>query len=235
VKASWHELSYVIHVRESVPQTRSTVVAVLMGIGNIFLCAFFERYVVGPGWRDALVTLLALECGLLMIVAMGIHLQTIDPVLKRTRIHPLRPSARFAFIVQALLRHRYVVVLWGSAVFSMTLMVHPTPGTLPFVVLAFLVPGIALVIISASLFVLFKRWNASGAVALAALGIVACLTSTATIMFPGSHLLELLMPLRWCSSSCSAALSGDLLLSTAQLLPFAALAALAWAGGAHYA
>ncbi len=235
MKPSWRELSYVVRVREAVPQTRSTVIAAAMGIANIFLCAFFERYVAGPGWREALVTLLALESGLLMIVAMGIHLQTIDPVLKRTRVHPVHPGARFAFVVLTLLRHRYVLVLWGSALFSLTLMVHPTPGSLPFVVLAFLVPGIALVIISATLFVLFERWTASGAVALAALGVVACVTSMVTIMFPGSHLLELLMPLRWCSLSCSAALSGDFFLSAAQLLPFAALAAIAWVGGAHYA
>ncbi len=229
------ELSYIVRLRESSTHTRRSIVAVAITLANIFLCAFFERYVVGPGWREALVTLLAIETGLLITVAMAIHLQMIDPILKRTEIHPLDHANRFAFVTLTLLRHRFVVLFWASAVFSMTMMVHPTAGSMPFVAFSFLLPGIAMVIISAALLVLFARWTSSGAVALAALGIIACVTSAATIMFPESHALELLMPLRWCMLSCTRALAGNYGGSVLILSPFVLLAWLGWVGGSRYA
>jgi len=235
VKSAWKELAYVVRLSESSTQTRTSIVAVAIALANIFLCAFYERYVVGPGWREALVTLLAIETGLLITVAMAIHLQIVDPILKRTEIHPLDHGYRFAFVAVTLLRHRYVVLFWASAVFSMTMIVHPAMASVPFVAFSFLMPGVALVIISATLLVLFARWTSSGAVALAGLGIIACVTSAATIVFPESHALELLMPFRWCMLSCTAALAGNYGISFLVLSPFVLLAGLAWIGGSRYA
>lgn len=235
MNGAWRELSYIARLRESTTQTRKSIVAAAIALANIFLCAYFERYVVGPGWREALVTLLAIETGLLVTIAMAIHLQLIDPILKRTEIHPLNHSSRFAFVAITLLRHRYVMFFWASAVFSMTMMVHPAPVSMPSVVFSFLLPGIALVIISAALLVLFARWTSSGAVALAVLGLIASVTSAATIVFPESHALELLMPLRWCALSSAAALAGSYGASVLLLSPFVLLGGIAWIGGARYA
>jgi len=235
VKGAWRELSYIVRHRESSGQTRKSIVAAAIALANIFLCAFFERYVAGPGWREALVTLLAIETGILVTLAMGIHLQSIDPILKRTEILPLDHANRFAFVTLTLLRHRYVMLFWMSAVFSMTTMVHPRAASVPFVAFSFLLPGVAFIIISATLLVMFARWTSSGAVALAVLGIVACMTSAATIVFPESRAFELLMPLRWCVLSCTAALAGNYGAGVLALSPFVLLAGLAWVGGSQYA
>ncbi len=106
---------------------------------------------------------------------------------------------------------------------------------MPFVAFAFLLPGVALVVVSAALLVLFARWTSSGAVALAALGIIACVTSAATIVSPESHALTLLMPLRWCMLSCTNALAGNYGAGILALSPFALLAGLGWLGGSRYA
>jgi hypothetical protein len=206
-----------------------------MAIANLFFCAFYERYLVGPGWSEALVTLLAIETGLLITLAMAIQLQLIEPILEQTRIHPVTSRSRFAFVILTLLRHRYIILLWGSAVLSMTLMVHPAPGAIAFVILAYLLPGIAFVIISAALLILLKRWSSSGSVALALLALLACLTSVVTIVFPESRVLDLFMPLRWSIQACTAALQGNVLHGCCLLAPFVLLGLLGWEGGSRYA
>jgi hypothetical protein len=235
VKGAWRELFHIVRLRQTSTQTRRSIIASAISLANIFLCAFFERYVIGPGWREALASLLAIETGILITLAMAIHLQIIDPILKRTEIHPLDHGSRFTFVAVTLLRHRYIVLFWASAVFSMTMMVHPVLASIPSVVFCFVLPGVALVVISATLLVMFARWTSSGAVALAVLGIIASVTTAATIVFPESHTLELLMPLRWCTLSCAAALAGNYGASVLNLSPFILLAALAWIGGSRYA
>jgi hypothetical protein len=235
VTDSWRELFYIARLRQTSTQTRSSIIAAGISLANIFLCAFFERYVIGPGWREALASLLAIETGLLITIAMAIHLQIIDPILKRTEIHPLDHGSRFMFVAVTLLRHRYIVLFWASAVFSMTMMVHPALVSIPSVVFSFVLPGVTLVIISATLLVMFARWTSSAALALAVLGIIASVTTATTIVFPESHTLELLMPLRWCTLSCAAALAGNYAASFLNLAPFILLAGLAWAGGSRYA
>jgi len=85
------------------------------------------------------------------------------------------------------------------------------------------------------LLVAMERWTSSGAVALAGLGIVACITGSLAIVFPESRAFEILVPLRWCTTACSAALAGDYGLCLLRLLPFALLAGIAWIGGRRYA
>jgi hypothetical protein len=235
VNGTREELSTVVRALEARTETRRSIVAVGIAIANFFLCAFYERYLVGPGWSEALVTLLAIESGLLISLAMAIQLQLINPILERTHIHPVTSRSRFSFIAGTLLHHRYLLMLWGSAAFAMTLMVRPTlAGAFP-VGLSFLVPGIAFVFVSAAVLVLLRRWHTSGTLALALLAIITCVTSAVTIVFPESHLLDMMMPLRWCMLSCTAALAGEYGRSLLWLLPFVLIGALAWEGGSRYA
>jgi hypothetical protein len=235
VTGSSGELFYVVKALESITETRRMLVGAGIAIANLFFCGFYERYLVGPGWSEALVTLLAIETGLLITLAMAIQLQLIEPILEQTRIHPVTSRNRFGFVILTLLRHRYIVLFWGSTVLSMTLMVHPAPGAIFFVVLAYLIPGVASVVVSATLLILLKRWSSSGSVALALLALLACLTSAVTIVFPESHALDLFMPLRWSVQSCTAALQGDLWHGCLLLAPFVLLMLLGWGGGSRYA
>lgn len=225
----------IVRTYESAAHVQRSVIGTGIAVANFFFCAYFERHVAGPVWQQGLVTLLAIETGLLVLVAMGVYLQVIDPILRRTRIHPVRPSTRFAFIVVALLRHRYTMMLWGSAVFSMTLMLHPSPAAVPFLILSFLLLGAAFVIASVTLLVVMERWTASGSVALAGLGVIACIMGSLAIVFPESRAIELLVPLKWCTSACDAALAGEFGAGLARLLPFPLLAGIGWLGGRRYA
>lgn len=235
MKHAVRELNLIVRMQQESTRTRRALIGVTLGLANVFLCACYERYIADPDRNEAILTLLAIETSLLVIVAMSIHLQIIDPILRRTRLHPMAPSARFAFATSVLMRDRYVLMIWGSAILAMTLMVHPPAVSIPFVILSFLLPGGAFVMISATLLVLFQRWTSSGSMALAALGLVICLTSAAAMVFPESRVLEFLMPLRWCMFACSAATAGDYPASLLGLLPFAALAGLGWIGGTRYA
>jgi hypothetical protein len=235
VTGSSGELSFVVRALESMTETRRMLVGAGVATVNLFFCAFYERYLVGPGWSEALVTLLAIETGLLITLAMAIQLQLIEPILEKTRIHPVTSRSRFSFVVLTLLRHRYIILLWGSAVLSLTLMVHPAPTAIFFVVLSYLLPGISSVIVSAALLTLLKRWSSSGSVALALLALFACLTSAVTIVFPESHALDFFMPLRWSVQSCTAALQGNFWSGCLMLAPFLLLGVLGWVGGSRYA
>jgi hypothetical protein len=235
MNATASELFGVVRTLGEHTVTRRSVVAMAIAIANFFLCAFYERYLVGPGWPEALVTLLALEMGILLAMAMAIQLQLINPILAKTAIHPVSSHSRFVFAVVTLLRHRYLVLFWGSSALSMTLMVHPSMTAAIMVAFTFLLPGVASVVISAALLVILRRWNSSGLVALALLAIIACITSTVTIVFPGSHILDIVMPLRWSVHACAAALEGRVGTSVLLMLPFATLAGIGWAGGSRYA
>ena len=83
----------IVRSYESSAHVQRSVIGTGIAFANFFFCAYFERHVAGPVWQQGLVTLLAIETGLLVLVAMGVYLQVIDPILQRTRIHPVRPSA----------------------------------------------------------------------------------------------------------------------------------------------
>jgi hypothetical protein len=235
MKGARNDLLWLLRLYEEATHVQRSVIAAVLAVANIFFCAYFERYVAGPSWQQELVTLLAIETGVLILAAMGVYLQSVDPILKRTRVHPLTPGSRFAFIVAALMRHRYVLLLWGSGVFSMTLLVHPDATSVPLVVLSFIIPGAAFIVLSIALLVVMERWTSSGAVALAGLGIVACITGSVAVVFPESRVLEILLPLKWCVLSCAAALEGNYRQCLLLLVPFLALSGVAWIGGMRYA
>ena len=96
-----------------------------LGFANIILCAYCERFVTGPEWREALRSVLAIQVGFIETLAMGIYLQVAEPVLHRTRIHPVGSHQPFLFAELTVIRHRYIVVTIASSVFSLTLMLHP--------------------------------------------------------------------------------------------------------------
>jgi hypothetical protein len=235
VRGTTGDLLGLLRLHEEATHTQRSVVAAALAIANIFFCAYFERYVAGPSWQQALVTLLAIETGFLILITMGVYLQQIDPILRRTRIHPITTASRFSFVVAALMRHRYVVLFWGSGVFAMAVMVHPAASSVPLVVLSFIVPGAAFIVLAITLLVFMERWTSSGAVALAGVGLVACITGSVAIVFPESRALEIFLPLKWCVHSCAAALTGDPVHCLLFLLPFVVLSGVAWLGGQRYA
>jgi hypothetical protein len=235
VTSATRELLGIVRILETRTETRRSLIGAAIAISNFFLCAFCERFLIGPGWHEAMGALLAIECTLLVTLAMAIQLQLVSPILDRTRIHPATSHDRFTFVTITLLRHRYILLFWGSTMLSVTLMLHPTLTSAIPIALSVLIPGAILVVASAALLVGLRHWNSSGLVGLAILGMVACVISGSTIIFPESHLLGLLMPLRWMTLACAAAMTGDFGRSALLILPFVPVGWVAWIGGARYA
>jgi hypothetical protein len=229
------ELYFLIASREKGSQTWRPLIAAALGFANIVLCAYFERSLWSGESREGFATLLAIETALIVALAMGVHLQTAEPVLNRTRIHPLDPASRFRFVLLTLLRNSYLLAFGASSVFSLTLMLHPSPAKIPAVVLAFLLPQVAFIIASAALVIMIARWTGSGALALAIVGMIACLTAAAAIVYPESATIDHVLPLRWWAHGCTSALHGAYLSLLGWLTPFAAMIGVAWFGGRRYA
>ena len=229
------DLFRIVTARDDSQGARRAIIAAAIGCANIILCAYCERFVTGPEWHETLRTVLAMQLGLIEALAMGIYLQIAEPVLHRTRIHPVGSRQRFLFAVMTVMRHRYMVVTIASSVFSLTMMLHPTFLRGLLVALVILVPELTALVASTALVVVVGRWAGSGALALAIAGFLACIIAVVSVVFPETEIMHMLIPLEWWLRSCVAALRGITAGALVWLAPFLLVTGVAWAGGARYA
>jgi hypothetical protein len=195
-----------------------TIGVAALGLTNLITCAYLERFIAEDGTGDGFMLFLATESFFFLLTGAAVVSSELEVIARRTRTFPLTAAVRYDFIFLALLRHRAMLMIAGTALFAGAIL---GPGAaLPVVGRVVMISLLLLLLftIVSSLTILRLRpgARARSILAITLLAVVGFLVVTAVVS-PGP-VLDILLPLRWAAVGVAEVHHG-LLLST---LPYAA-------------
>lgn len=208
-----------------------TIGIAVLGILNLFACAYLERFVEGDHALDGFMMFLATESFFLLLTGAAVVNSGLESIARRTRILPLTPATRYDFVFLALVRHRAMLMITGTAVFAGAIL---GPATAPAIAGRIVMMSLLIFLLFALMSTLTILRIRPGAAARSIIAF-AGLTAAGSLLFaavasPGP-LLNILFPLRWTALGAAEVHRGDIL----PALPYAvylvaAAGACAWAG-----
>lgn len=187
---------------------RWSVGAAVLGVANLFFCAYMERFIDGTGDATGLLSFLAVESGVLLSAIAAVFLGEMDLLLRKTALLPYPGWVRFQFALTGMLRHPAILVLWATACFALAVIgpvewIPLLAGTFFCILLGALLLTCFCTVLTVPTLV-----HSGGApvIALAALFILGMVFWSATTS--AEHLLAAVLPLRWTVDGIAAARAG---------------------------
>ncbi len=219
------------HRRQTRHSAWWTIGVAALGLLNLFACAYLERFIGSDRSGEGFILFLATESFFALLTGAAVANSGLETLARRTRVLPLAAATRFDFVLLALVRHRALLMLTGTAVFAGALLGPATvPGVGGRVVMMTLLMLLLMVLMS-TLLILRIRPGAAGRSILASAGLAAAAFLIATAVMSPGPVLRILLPLRWVASGVAEVEQGNIIpaLSNAMYLAIAA-AACAWIG-----
>lgn len=203
-----HLLSALALRRRSHPATWGVGVAAL-GVANLLLCAYFERFMDSQSGQAPLLLLFAVESCFFLATIAGVFVGELEGILHKTVTLPVAGRTRYEFVLLAQIRHPAILVVWGTAVLAAPAVGPATVAAiLSRIVLTLLLGLLILVCFSTALYARARsRATSAPIVAVVALlllgiGFLSAVAST-------SHFLAVIVPLQWTVSGIFAAQTGE--------------------------
>lgn len=188
-----------------------TVGIATLGLLNLVACAYLERFTGTGQDGDGFLLFLATESFFVLLAGAAVAGNGLESLARRTRVFPLTPATRFDLVFLALLRHRAILMLTGTAVFAGALL---GPAGVPAIagrILMISLLILLLITLMSALLILLIRPGAAARSILAAAGLVmAGFLITTAVMSPGP-VLALLLPLRWAAAGVADVHQGNIL------------------------
>jgi len=188
---------------------RWSVGTAVLGVANLFFCAYMERFTGDARGTTTLLPFLAVESGILLTAIAAVYLGEMEVLLRKTALLPYPGRIRFQFTLTALLRHPAILVLWGTAVFALAV-IGPT-GWIPIIastVFSILL-GTLLLTCFCTVLTVPALFRSSGTpiIAITGLFILGMVFWSATSS--AEHLLAAVLPIRWTADGIGAAQAGQ--------------------------
>jgi hypothetical protein len=182
--------------RDHVPVLLRALPAIV-GIANLFLLAFAERYIGSEPDMFPLMFLLFVEASGLLALAFMHYIQNIEEILTKTRIFPSSLWSRFLYALQSLLRGPSILALWGSTAVGFLILHRHEPVVLLASLASWAALSLAVVTVFLALLFWFTR-NSAPATILAWIGAVAAVAIIlSSLLFRFESLLEACFPIVW--------------------------------------
>lgn len=196
------------HRRRLRHTARWTVGIGVIGVLNLFVCAYLERFLVAGSAQNGFLILLAAESFFLLLTGAAVVAGELGSIAHSARVLPLTARTRFDFIFLALLRHRAVLMIAGTALFAVGVIGPPAPASVAGRVILVALLELMLLAALAAITVLRTRPGASARSALALLGLAAAGIIVAAIVSSPGPVLRTILPLRWVLEGAMAIQSG---------------------------
>ncbi len=220
-----------VHQRQVRHTATWTVGIVVLGLLNLVVCAYLERFTGPNATADGFMLFLAAESFFVLLTGAAVISSELDGITQRTRILPLTPALRYDFVFASLLRHRAMLVITATALFAAALLGPGQP-----VVVAARVGMTALLLlllyaIMATLTIFRGRRSDARRSLGAMIGLLTIFFLVLMAVASPGPVLDVLLPLRWTVAGIVAAQRSALtaaLMNAAYLLMVTG--ACAWAG-----
>ncbi len=187
---------------------RWSVGTAVLGVANLFFCAYMERFIGDTGDSTELLSFLAVESGVFLSAIAAVFLGEMDLLLRKTALLPYPGRVRFQFALTGMLRHPAILVLWGTACFALAV-IGPIEW-IPLLASTFfcLLLGALLLICFCTVLTVPTLVHSGGApvIAFAALLILGMVFWSAASS--AGHLLAAVLPLQWTVDGIAAARAG---------------------------
>lgn len=219
------------HTRQLRHSAWWTIGVATLGLLNLVACAYLERFIDTDQGDDGFILFLATESFFVLLAGAAVANSGLETLARRTRVFPLAPSTRFDFVLLALLRHRALLMLTGTAIFASALLGPPGVPAIVGRILMIALLMLLLITLMSALLILRIRPGAAARSILAAAGLVAAgVLIAASVLTPGP-VLSILLPLRWAAAGVTDVHQGNMLSALWNALGLAASAGLcAWIG-----
>lgn len=203
----------------------------VLGLLNLFACAYLERFVEGDQTGEGFMVFLAAESFFLLLTGGAVVNSGLETIASRTRILPITAASRYDFIILALLRHRAMLMIAGTAVFAAAILGPSTVVAITGRIVMVSLLMLLLFALMSTLTILRIRPGAAARSLMAFMGLAAAgVFLVAAVASPGP-VLHILIPLRWTAHAVAELHRGNIL----SALPYAvyltaSAGACAWAG-----
>lgn len=208
-----------------------TVGVAVLGLLNLFACAYLERFVESDGSGEGSMLFLATESFFLLLTGAAVVNSGLETIARRTRILPLDAASRYDHVFLALLRHRAMLMIAGTAVFAGAIL---GPATVPAIAGRIVMTSLLILLLftlMSTLTILRIRPGAAARAIIASTALAAAgFLVIAAVVSPGP-VLNIIIPLRWTALGIAEIHHGSIL----PALPYAvylviAAGACAWTG-----
>jgi hypothetical protein len=180
----------------------------VIGVLNLFICAYLERFLGAGLAGDGFLILLAAESFFLLLTGAAVVAGELESIARSARVLPLTARSRFDFIFLSLIRHRAVLMVAGTALFAVGAIGPPAPASVTGRVLLVALLELMLLAGLATITVLRTRPGASARSALALLGLATAGIIIAAVVSAPGPVLRTVLPLRWVLDGAVAIQSG---------------------------
>ncbi len=196
-------------LRRSVQPGRRKAFALVLPIGNLFFCAWYEHHLSSAADGAPLQLLLTIEAALLGVVATAHFMTVVRGIVRSLRVLPVSAGATVIFSAAAIVRDRLSLGLHLSAAFACTIMLHPAPAAAPVVAVLVVLFGIGVQTVAGSvlLVALSRSERAAGTLLVILLALLVVMLWS--VAYRGDSLPLALPPVLWASAAI-AAVCGDL-------------------------
>lgn len=195
-------------MKEELRPGRRKLFGAILPLGNLFLCAYAERYFVRTTDATPLHFFLVLEALLIVCITVVHFSSSTMEIVKKTRVLPVAPGPLTAFATAAQIRDPLALGVVLTGAFGMAIILHPPASGAAAVVLLFaLFMSGAQSVAAGILFVAAVRSDRAAGLAL--VGIVAGLGALGwSLLFSSGALPAAIPPVRWASTGMLAAVGG---------------------------
>jgi hypothetical protein len=182
-----------------------------LGLLNLLACAYLERFIGEESSGDGFMMFLAMESFFLVVTGAAVVNSELEVIARRTRTFPLTAAARHDFVFLALLRHRAMVMITGTALFAGAIVGQG--GAIPVAGRVFMISLLMLMVFAlmSTLTILRIRPGAATRSVLAFTGLAAAGFLVITAVVSPGPVLNILLPLRWAAAGASEIQHGQLL------------------------
>jgi hypothetical protein len=192
-----------------------TVGIAVLGLVNLFVCAYLERFIGADSISDGFMLFLAAEAFFVLLTATAVISNELDSIAQRIRLLPLTPALRYDLVFVSLLRHRAMCVISGTALFAVALLGSTQPAH---VAARIAMTTLLLLLLYAvmSTLTIFRghRSNARRSFG-AVIGLVAVFFLVVTAVASPGPVLQIVVPLRWTMAGIVAAQESNMAASLA--------------------
>lgn len=221
--------------RQARHTARWTIGIAALGLANLLMCAWLERFVTDWPDGEGLLLLAAVEAAFLLFAASAVFAGELEAILQQSLLLPVHRGDRHLFLLLAVIRHPAIVVVLLTALLAAAL-IGPAGAVSAFTRVGFMsLLSAAMLTSITAVFTLRARGGAGGRFTLAlTAGAGVVVVIAAAVVSPGPVLLAI-PPLRWALEGTLAADQGAMGRAGLRALLLAAWSALAIAAGRRHA
>jgi hypothetical protein len=194
-----------VHQRQ-VRHTASWTVGIgVLGLLNLFVCAYLERFVGTDNTPDGFMFFLAAESFFVLLTGAAVVTGELDIIAQRIRLFPLTPTLRYDLVFVSLLRHRAMLVISGTALFAAALLgpANPALAATRVGMTGLLLLSLYAVMSTLTIF-RGRRGNARRSLG-ALIGLITVFLLVVTAVASPGPILQIVVPLRWTVAGIVAA------------------------------